>query len=86
MIYALKLQYQYYTENNNNAVDITIRLKKDLIKIDNRIIYNYLSQIRNYIAHFYHNKYKLEKLSYFDDNKRFAIDESLFVYIGKHYG
>ena len=73
---------ELFTENNN-AIDITKRLQEKYNRnnLDNRFIYHFISTIRNYIAHFYHDKYTLEKLAYLGENKKCAIDESLFVHI-----
>ena len=46
-----------------------------------KIIYDFISKLRQYIAHYYKDMYIIGKLANIGENRRFAIDESLFVQI-----
>ena len=74
---------ELFTENNNNVIDITKRIQEKYNRndLDNRFIYLFISTIRNYLAHIYRYKYTLEKSAYLVENKKCAIDESLFAHI-----
>ena len=72
-----------FLEDNSNVIDISNKLneKFSLENTDIKLIYEFISQIRHYIAHYYKDLYILEKLANEGENRRFAIDESLFVHM-----
>ena len=63
-------------------IDITKKIKEYYRNnVDKIIIYHFINILRNYKAHYYLDKYALEKLGNLGKNKIFTIDESLFVHI-----
>ena len=73
---------ELFTEDNNNVLNICkiIEEKYALDYVDNRFIYEFFKLIINYIYHYYKNYFCFEKLAEEGDNKKFIIDEFLFIH------
>ena len=84
-ISVLHFFLELFVEDNNNIIDICKKIneKFNLDNVDNKINYDFISQLRHYITHYYKDIHIIEKFSNIGENRRFDIDELLFVHVNE---
>ena len=80
MALLIKAITMFIDEDSNATKNIKfLQSIYNLNSFGHKSIYDLYSMIRKLIAHYYNNVYKTEKLTYDDQMKNIAVDESLFV-------